>query len=85
MQKNFMVNHSGSKLNTEVVFDASPCTFFVILTQNCDNENKKRVVACASRSLTEILKRYSQIEREALVILFDCTKCQGIFWENILK
>ena len=65
-----MLNYFDPKFNTEVICDASPHGFFVILTQYGNDENKKRVVAYASRSLTETEQRHSQIERESLAILF---------------
>ena len=43
------------------------------------------MVAYAGKSLTETEERYSQIEREALTILFSCTKLQVFFKKNIFK
>ena len=71
-----MLNYFDPKLNTEVICDAAPYDLSAILTQYCEDENKKGVVAHTSRSLTETEQRYSQIEREALAILFGCTQLQ---------
>ena len=65
-----MLNYFDPKLNTEVICDASPYGLSAILIQYCDDENKKRIVAYASRSLTETEQRYSQIEREALATIW---------------
>ena len=71
-----MLNYFDPNLKTEVICDASPYGLSAILFQHSQNENEKKVIAYASRSLTETEQRYSQIEREALAILFDCRKFQ---------
>ena len=50
---------------TEVVVDASPVGLGAMLVQYNDN-NEMSVIALASKSLTPVEQRYSQIEREAL-------------------
>ena len=58
LKDHWMLNYFDPKLNTEVICDASPYVLFAVLTQYCQDENKKRVVACISRSLTEREQRY---------------------------
>lgn len=52
--------------STEVVVDASPVGLGAILSQ------EGKIVAYASRSLTQVEQRYSQTEREALAIVWSC-------------
>ena len=54
------------KKKPTVVVDSSPVGLGAILLQ----DNKP--VAYASRSLTDAETRYSQIEREALAVVFGC-------------
>ena len=56
-----------TKQPTEVIVDASPVGLGALLTQN------GRVVAYASKALSPVQRRYSQIEREALAIMWACT------------
>ncbi|KAI5755188.1 hypothetical protein M8J77_014828 [Diaphorina citri] len=60
--------HYDSKLDTTIQTDASKDGLGSCLLQN------DRVVAYASRSLTETEKRYAQIEKELLAIVFACEK-----------
>jgi hypothetical protein len=50
-----------------VITDASPVGLEAILLQQQDDEEKKPV-AYISKTLSEVDRRYSQIEREALAI-----------------
>lgn len=50
--------------HTEVIVDASPIGIGAILTQN------GRVICYASRALTGVEQRYSQIDREMLAVVF---------------
>ena len=60
---------------TEIFVDASPIGLGAILTQRSKrNPNSKRIISYASRTLSPTEQRYSQIEREALAILFACEK-----------
>ena len=54
---------------TKLIVDASPFGVSGILMQKNENEDYK-AVAYGSRSLTEVEKRYSQTEREGLVIVW---------------
>ena len=56
------------KLPTELVVDASPIGLDAILTQK--TETGIKVIAYASRRLTDPEARYSQTEREALPIVW---------------
>jgi len=55
---------------TELVTDASPWGLSAILLQKSSSEDKKKVVAYVSRSLSDVEKRYSQTEKEALAIVW---------------
>ena len=57
---------------TTVLVDGSPTGVAAILTQTYDN--RTHIVAYASRSLSPVEQRYSQLEREALAILFGCER-----------
>ena len=55
---------------TELVTDASPSGLSAILMQNTPGKEDRRVVAYSSRALTDVERRYSQTEREALAIVW---------------
>lgn len=55
---------------TYVISDASPVGLGAVLVQKKEGEN--RVIAYASRSLTDVEKRYSQTEKEALGLVWSC-------------
>ena len=57
---------------TEVIADASPVGLGAVLVQ--EQDGKKRVVCYASRTLTNIEKRYSQTEKEALSLVWACER-----------
>ena len=81
-----MLNYFDLKLNIEVICDASPYGFSAVLNQYCVKMKiKKRVVAYASRYLAKTEHRYSQIEREASVVLIGCTKLQVYLSEEHFK
>ena len=57
---------------TKVITDASPVGLGAVLTQvqgGCE-----RVVAYASRSLTDVERRYSQTEKNALALVWGCER-----------
>ena len=61
----------------EVLVDASPVGLGAILVQyptTRDHSASPRIVSYASRVLTPVETRYSQIEREALAIVWSCHK-----------
>ena len=58
---------------TELRVDASPVRLGAILCQ-IQGDGTSRPVAYASRSLSDVERRYNQIEREALAVKFGCLK-----------
>ena len=59
--------------HTEVFVNGSPTGVGAILTQR-DHRGNTYIVANGSRALSPVEQRYSQLEREALAILFACEK-----------
>ena len=57
---------------TTVIVDASPVGLGAILVQEQNDEY--RVISYASRSLSQVERRYSQTEREALAIVWGCER-----------
>ena len=55
---------------TELITDASPFGISAILTQKVSGSVDRKVVAYISRSLSDVERRYSQTEREALAIVW---------------
>lgn len=60
------------KAKTQIITDASPVGIAGILVQIQDEG--PRVISYASRSLSDVEKRYSQTEKEALAIVWACEK-----------
>ena len=60
------------RANTKLITDASPVGLGAVLTQ--DQIGEDRVIWNASRSLSEVEKRYSQTEREALGVVWACER-----------
>ena len=56
---------------TKVICDASPLGLGAMLVQTLPN-GQDIVISYASRSLTDAVKNYTQIGREALAIYFAC-------------
>ena len=59
---------------TQVIADASPVGLGAVLAQKQGNEY--RIICYASRSLTDVEKRYSQTEKEALALVWACERFQ---------
>ena len=68
-----VMSYFDPKKATELIVDASPVGLGAILAQkDAHNSEPSRVVAYASRALTDVEQRYSQTEREALAIVWGC-------------
>jgi hypothetical protein len=57
---------------SHVIVDASPVGVAAMLTQ--PDESGPHIIAYASRALTAVEQRYSQMEREALAVVFGCER-----------
>ena len=67
-----VLSYYDPQRETTVFVDASPCGVGAILTQSDDQHTY--IISYASRALTPVERRYSQLEREALTIVFGCEK-----------
>lgn len=61
-----------STKKTQVIADASPFALGAVLVQGEPGE--QRIVSYASKSLTDVERRYSQTEREALAVVWACER-----------
>ncbi|XP_028418333.1 uncharacterized protein K02A2.6-like [Dendronephthya gigantea] len=75
LSSNTKLAYFQPSLETELLVDASPTGIGAILTQrDCSKNADPRVICYSSRALSEVEQRYSQIEREALAIMWGCEK-----------
>ena len=63
--------HYSTSAPTRVVVDASPWAVVAVLLQQ-QSDSTYRSIAFGSHSITETEMKYSQIEKEALAIVFGC-------------
>ena len=56
----------------QVIADASPYGLAAVLVQKQNGQN--RIIAYASRTLSQIERKYSQTEKEALALLWSCER-----------
>ena len=69
MASTTVMNYYVSNTHTEVSVDASHIGLGAFMAQREEYSSEPRIVAYASRALTPVERRYSQIEREALAII----------------
>ena len=65
---------------TKIIADASPVGLGAVLVQEQGGE--ERVVSYASRSLTNVERRYSQTEKEALGLVWACERFHPYLYGN---
>ena len=70
LTSNTVMAYFDQTKQTELITDASPWKLSAILAQKTTTHDDRRIVAYASRSLSEIERKYSQTEREALAIVW---------------
>lgn len=68
VQNTIKLSFYVKKDRTLLYADASPTAIGAVLVQ-IDSNGNARVVSCASKSLTEVERRYAQTEREALALV----------------
>ena len=66
------LGYFNRECKTKVITDASPVGLGAVLVQEQNGEN--RVISYASRILTDVERRYSQTEKEALGIVWACER-----------
>ena len=74
MTSTTVMSYFDPSMQTEVSVDASPVGLGAILAQRKDDTSEPHVVAYASRAPTPVERRCSQIEREALAIVWSCER-----------
>lgn len=70
--------HYSLEAETKLVVDASPVGLGCVLLQNVNS--RWQPISYASRSLTAAEKRYSQMEREAMAVLFGLQKMHSYIY-----
>ena len=68
MAKTCTLAYFDPKAITKVIADASPSGLGAVLVQQQGKD--QRVIFYASRSLTDVERRYSQTEKEALALVY---------------
>ena len=70
----YVMSYFTTSKETTIVTDAGPSGVSAILLQHSPNAEDYRVVSYSSRSLSDVERRYSQLEKECLAILHGCEK-----------
>ena len=72
-----VVAYFNREWNTVLTVDASDVGLGAILSQHDPQDpEKKHIVLYASKALTDVEKRYSQVEKEALAVVWACERLQ---------
>ena len=66
------LGYFDNKAKTTVIADASPVGLGAVLVQQQGDE--QRIISYASRSLSDVERRYSRTEKEALAIVWSCER-----------
>ena len=67
------VKYFDPSWRTELSVDASPIGLGLVLSQYNPNEpNNRHIVYIASRTLSDVESRYSQVEKEDLSVVWAC-------------
>ncbi len=70
-----VLDYFNTKWITEVTTDASPVGLGLVCAQiDPDNEKNRKIIIFGSRTLFDVERRYSQVEKEALAIVWACEK-----------
>ena len=68
---------------TELITDASPVGLGAVLCQyNPKNPEERHIVCFLSRLLTDVERRYSQAEKEALGVVWACEKAEVYVFDH---
>ena len=67
-----VLSYFDKTCHTQVIADASPYGLAAVLVQKQNGQN--RIIAYASRTLSQIEKKYSQTEKEALALVWSCER-----------
>ena len=70
----YVMSYFTTSKETTIVTDAGPSGVSAILLQHSPNAEDYRVISYSSRSLSDVERRYSQLEKECLAILHGCEK-----------
>lgn len=71
LTSNIVMSYFDPPKDTELVVDASPVGLGTVLYQK-DGKGERHTIAYASRALSDVERRYSQTEKEALAIVWSC-------------
>ncbi len=83
LEKANRLAHYVQGAKTRILVDASPVGLGAMLVQEQDGEEK--VICYASRSLSNVERRYSQTEKEALGIVWACERFHAYLYGSSLK
>ena len=65
-----VIAYFDKKKETELFTDASPTGLSAILSQKTPNKDDRKIISYVSRTLSDVERRYSQSEKEALAIVW---------------